>query len=61
MSILIKSVTLTPNELYIGQSFKISVKVEDTSWDEIKNNFNNWQSIKDEFSNWDSVKNLQER
>lgn len=58
MSILIKSVTITPNELYTGQSFKISAKVEEVSWNLIKNDLNNWQSVRDGFTDWNSIKNF---
>ena len=58
MSILIKSLTITPNELYTGQSFTISAKVEEVSWNLIKNDLNNWQSVKDGFTDWNSLKNF---
>lgn len=61
MSILFKSVTITPSELYTGQPFTISAKVEEISWELLKNDFENWQSVKDSFTDWEAVKNFIER
>lgn len=56
MAVLIRSVTITPKELYIGESFKISVKAEEPAWNNIKTEFGSWEKVKTGFENWQEVK-----
>lgn len=58
MAVLIRSVTITPKELYTGESFKISVKAEEPTWNNIKTEFAGWEKVKAEFESWNKVKDF---
>lgn len=58
MAVLIRNVTITPKVLYIGETFKISVKAEEPTWNSVKAEFGSWEKVKAEFENWQKVKGL---
>lgn len=49
---MINSITITPNELKVGESFFISVEAGASRWINVKNDFSNWNEIKSNFANW---------
>lgn len=61
MAILIRSVTITPNELKTGEAFFISVRVEEPTWNLIKNEFQRWNEVKTNFVNWQTLKNFSKK
>ena len=61
MAILIRSVTIAPNELMTGEPFFISARVEEASWNLIKNEYQNWNEVKSNFENWNTLKNFNEK
>lgn len=56
MAVLIRNVTITPKELYTGESFKVSVKAEEPTWNSVKAEFGSWEKVKAGFENWQKVK-----
>ena len=61
MAISIRGVTISKGNtstqpLNIGETYTITVMVEDVSWDTIKNDFQDWAAVK-ALSSWNSVKN----
>lgn len=58
MAVLIRNVTITPRELYVGESFKVSVKAEEPTWNNIKTGFGSWEKVKAGFENWNRVKDF---
>ena len=52
MAVLIRNVIITPKELYTGESFKVSVKAEEPTWNSVKAEFGSWERVKAEFENW---------
>ena len=56
MAVLIRNVIITPKELYTGESFKVSVKAEEPTWNSVKAEFSRWEKIKAGFENWQKVK-----
>lgn len=56
MAVLIRNVIITPKELYTGESFKVSVKAEEPTWNSVKAEFSSWEKIKAGFENWQKVK-----
>lgn len=52
MSIQFNQITITPSQLYVGESFFISVSVGKSRWVNVKNNFSNWEGVKNHFTNW---------
>lgn len=61
MSILIRSVTITPNELKTGEPFLISAKVEEATWNLVKREYQNWDEVKSSYENWEALKNFNEK
>lgn len=58
MAILIESVTITPNSLNVGQSFFISARVEESKWNDLKNELQTWGEVRRSFRNWEAVKDF---
>lgn len=58
MAILIKSVTITPNELTAGHSFFISVNVDETKWENLRSELQSWGETRRSFKNWQAVKDF---
>ena len=57
MAVSIKSITITPMTVNVGDSVTIKVKAEDVTWKTIKTDFKTWNDIKTTLSNWRSVLN----
>ncbi len=58
MAVLIRSVTITPKELYTGESFKVSVKAEEPTWNSVKAEFGSWEKVKAGFENWQELRDF---
>ena len=58
MAVRINSVTITPVELKVGQSFFISINAEEPSWETLKTELSNWSKVRDDFITWENVKNF---
>lgn len=58
MAVRIKSVTITPDELTVGQAFLVSVNAEEPTWSTVKDEFVSWDEVKSGFANWEAVKNF---
>ena len=57
MAVKISSITMSPNEVKVGQSFTVTIAAVDVTWEILKNEFENWNKIKTERSNWRDVLN----
>jgi hypothetical protein len=57
MAVKISNITVSPQEVAVGQSITITITAVDVSWGVIKNEFTNWNELKTELSNWKSVLN----
>lgn len=57
MAVSIKTITITPNTVNVGEQIKITVKAEDISWESIKTDFKSWNEVKTTLANWRSVLN----
>lgn len=58
MSVLIKSVTISPNNLTVGQSFTVQVHAEEVTWNTLKNDLQSWGEVRRSFANWNKVKDF---
>ena len=58
MSVLIKSVTISPNNLTVGQSFTVQVHAEEGTWNTLKNDLQSWGEVRRSFANWNKVKDF---
>ena len=56
MPITIKNVLITPNELNVGQAFFISVNVEESKWNDLKNELQSWGEVRRSFDSWEKVR-----
>lgn len=56
MAIQIKSVTVTPNTVTVGQSFSIKIAAEEVYWSTLKDDFTDWGEVRRSFTNWNRVK-----
>lgn len=57
MGIYIKSVTITPNVVNTGSPVFIRAIVEETKWNDLKNDFPSWGEVGLSFANWEAVRN----
>lgn len=57
MAVRIKSVTITPKEVAVGQSIFISVNAYEPNWDSLKTEFPDWEQVSSRFDTWENVKN----
>lgn len=58
MSVLIKAVSISPNELNVGESFSIQVHAEEATWTTLKTDLESWDDVKDSFTSWTKVKDF---
>ena len=61
MAVRINKVTITPNELTVGQAFFISISAEEPTWNTLKNELQNWEGVKNNFNSWETVKNFSKK
>ena len=54
--IIINSVSIYPNRVDAGQSFKIAVRVSDLSWNNIQETYSTWEAVKEHYATWQAVK-----
>lgn len=57
MAVSVKTITITPNTVNVGEQFTIKVKAEDVNWGTIKKEFQSWSEIKTTLANWKAVLN----
>lgn len=57
MSLLIKSVTITPNAVNTGEPVFISAIIEESKWSNLKDDFPSWGEVGLSFADWEAVKN----
>lgn len=57
MSLFIREITISPNSLKTGESFYVSAKVEEVSWESVKTTFTSWGEVRRSFKDWEAVKN----
>lgn len=53
--IMINSISVYPNVVSVGETFKIAVRVSDLSWDNLKNTYSSWGVIADRYQTWQAV------
>ena len=58
MSVLIRTVNISPDEVNVGESITIHVYAEEATWSTLKSDFKTWEDVKQSFSNWDKVKDF---
>ena len=58
MAVLIKTITISPSEVKVGQSFTIQVYAEEATWNTVKNDLQNWNEVKQSFNSWNKVKDF---
>ena len=56
MSLFIREITISPNTLKTGESFYVSAKVEEITWESVKNTFQNWGEVRRSFADWEAVR-----
>ena len=57
MGIYIKSVTITPNVVTTGSSVFISAMVEESKWNDLRNDLPSWGDVRRSFADWEAVRN----
>lgn len=57
MSIRITNVSVTPSEVTVGQTIVITIHAEETTWENLRNDFVNWNEVRFSFTNWRQVLN----
>lgn len=58
MAVRIKSVTITPDELTVGQAFLVAVGAEEPTWNDLKNELASWAEVRRSFENWNKVRDF---
>lgn len=53
--IQINSVSVYPDVVSVGQTFKIAVRVSDLSWDNLKNTYGTWGTIMNRYTTWQAL------
>lgn len=57
MSIRITDISISDTEVTVGQQFSITVWADETTWENLSNDFVNWNEVRFSFSNWNKVLN----
>ena len=57
MAVQIRDVTVSPNNVTVGQSVTVTVLAIDVCWGDLKNDFTTWGEVRRRFANWNKVKN----
>lgn len=57
MAVQIKDVTISPNNVTVGQLVTVTVSAIDACWEDLKNDFTTWGEVRRSFTNWNKVKN----
>jgi len=59
MSLFIREVTISPNSLKTGESFYVSARIEEITWETLKDTFHNWAEVRARFKDWEAVRNFE--
>ena len=57
MSLFIREVTISPTHLKTGESFYVSAKIEEITWESVKTTFHSWAEVRARFKDWEALKN----
>ena len=58
MPVIIEAVTITPNQLNVGEQYQVKIKAYESTWDSVRTELQSWGEVRRSFASWTKVKDF---